>query len=88
MSTSAPTEGQESSLDPDEPHTPLWFTFLGLGLFLAGGIFLLATAGDEEPVVRAPESEAAAPAEEGEGAAPDAAQAAAEADPHAGHGHD
>lgn len=37
----------EAGLDPDEPHTPAWFTFLGLGLFLLGGIFFLVQSSDE-----------------------------------------
>jgi hypothetical protein len=34
-------------LDPDEPHTPTWFTALGAILFLLGGVFVLVTGGDE-----------------------------------------
>ncbi len=77
---------QETPLDPDEPNTPLWFTFLGVAFFLFAGIFLLATSDDEEPAaasaVEAPAAEAAEGAKDGEnpGQAP--------ADPHAGHGHD
>ena len=54
-----------ASLDPDEPHTPAWFTFLGLGIFLAGGIFFLirSSASDVVPA-KAPEaSDIAAPSE-------------------------
>lgn len=83
-------EEQETPLDPDEPRTPNWFTFLGVGLFLLGGIFLLATAGDEEPAPASAKNAAAQDADSG--AAPAAAQDApspnAPADPHAGHGHD
>lgn len=35
-------------LDPDEPHTPTWFTALGVILFLFGVIFILATGDDGE----------------------------------------
>lgn len=86
MSTSAPTEGQESPLDPDEPHTPVWFSFLGLGLFLLGGIFLLVTADDEQEAPGSAAAPAATAAEEEaeEGDSP----TEPEADPHAGHGHD
>lgn len=94
MNTNAPApEEQESPLDPDEPHTPAWFTFLGVGLFLLGGIFVLATSGDEEETPAGPSSQVGedAPALGGEGEPPPAQQpppAAAAADPHAGHGHD
>lgn len=57
-----------AGLDPDEPHTPAWFTFLGLGVFLAGGIFFLirSSAGEVVPgtppeansVVAAPNNDA------------------------------
>lgn len=40
---------ERAGLDPDEPHTPAWFTFLGLGVFLLAGIlFLVSSAGDAE----------------------------------------
>jgi hypothetical protein len=96
------TNTEQSSLDSDEPQTPIWFTFLGIGLFMAAGIFVLATADDEEaPAVvaeaaAAPEGEAApeAPAEmpanvPGGAAPPSDAQnpSGAAPDPHAGHGH-
>jgi len=45
----------ESPLDNDEPQTPAWFTFLGMGLFLFGGIFALVAQDEEEP---APEASA------------------------------
>lgn len=80
----------QSSLDPDEPHTPPWFTFLGLCLFLVGGIFLLATAGDDEMATGLGDA-AAEEGEEtgGEGAEPvEPTEAPVEApDPHAGHDH-
>jgi len=77
---------QESPLDPDEPSTPAWFTFLGVGLFLLAGIFLLATGGDDEPSAGVPAA-AEAPSEgEAAGEAP-AANAEAPVDPHAGHNH-
>ena len=88
MSTNAPSiEEQETPLDADEPHTPTWFTFLGVGLFLLGGIFLLATSDDEveAPVIPTSEAGEAVPAQEDKGDPPPAAEAA---DPHAGHGHD
>lgn len=80
-------EQPETALDPDEPRTPTWFTFLGVALFLLGGVFLLASSDGEEepPIVPSPEAQEAAPSEDGE-----ANLAAGEAapDPHAGHGHD
>lgn len=81
---------QETPLDPDEPHTPTWFTFFGIGLFLLGGIFLLITSDGEEPPPVTPAVEAGepAPAAAAEGAAPAAKAPEAPADPHAGHGHD
>lgn len=96
------TNTEQSSLDSDEPQTPIWFTFLGIGLFMAAGIFVLATADEEEPAAvaaapAAPEEPAAAeaPAEmpanvPGQPAPPTAEQnpsGAAVPDPHAGHGH-
>lgn len=93
MDTNAPaTEEQESPLDSDEPHTPAWFTFLGVGLFLLGGIFLLATSDDEDEAPVVPSAEVGeAAGEQGEAvqnAKADAPPAAPAADPHAGHGHD
>lgn len=65
------TEAEPDQLDPEEPHTPFWLTLLGGALFLAGAIFLLATAGGDaaegaiqgdetDPPGAAPEPEAAA----------------------------
>ena len=51
-------EANDSTLDPDEPHTPWWFPLLGLALFLIGGIFLLATD-DEEAAEEAGAEDAA-----------------------------
>jgi hypothetical protein len=87
MSTTEPSvDEQETPLDPDEPHTPIWLTFLGMGLFLFGAIFLLATSGDpaEAPAVTSVEAGEPAPDSGAEGRAPPAEAAA---DPHAGHGH-
>ncbi len=67
---SAP-DSQESALDPDEPHTPWWFPMLGLGLFLLGGIFLLATSEENsseaegDPAEAAPDQEPPSQAEPG-----------------------
>ena len=54
------TEAQR--LDPDEPNTPTWFTYLGVALFLLFGIaFLLKSASaDEQPEVAAAPSPAPA----------------------------
>jgi hypothetical protein len=74
-------------LDPDEPHTPFWFTVLGLGLFLLAGIFLLTQSGDDDKVTSSPDAAAGsveAPAND----APKPAENAPAPDPHAGHGHD
>jgi hypothetical protein len=82
------THPEQSSLDPDEPQTPIWFTFLGIALFLFGGIFLLATE-DDEQIAPAVAVEAGENAEEPAPEAPEAPEAAQPeaADPHAGHGH-
>jgi len=56
---SAPQDG----LDPDEPHTPLWVTFLGAALFAAVAVFFLATAEPEAPAAAAPTADDAAPAQ-------------------------
>jgi len=79
----------DGALDPDEPHTPVWFTLLGVGLFLLGGIFLLATSGDDEgaPEASVPEVSADA-APEPPGDEPRPQEGDARPDPHAGHGHD
>jgi hypothetical protein len=52
------SEENIDQLDPDEPHTPAWFTFVGIGLFLVTGIYFLATADEEEEA--APSTAAAA----------------------------
>jgi hypothetical protein len=82
-------DAHEAGLDPDEPHTPAWLTFLGIGLLLFAGIFLLATGGDETEVVVAEgeEAPAAVDAAAGEAAPEGAAKPTNPADPHAGHGH-
>lgn len=67
-------EAHSNQLDPDEPHTPGWFSLLGLGLFLAAGIFFLATQDEEEPAAVPQQAEQAAPQ-------PDSEQGAGE-DPH------
>lgn len=73
---------QESTLDPEEPQTPTWFTMLGVALFLFGGIFaVIASSGDEE------ETETSAAEEPAAAAAPAPEAEPAPADPHAGHGH-
>ncbi|HXS18386.1 MAG TPA: hypothetical protein VN764_14410 [Polyangiaceae bacterium] len=62
----APMSDERPGLDPDEPHTPGWFTFLGVGLFLLAGIFFLATSDQEGEDSAAPQPAAegsAAPAE-------------------------
>ena len=66
-------ELDHAGLDPDEPSTPTWFTFLGIALFLLGGIFaLLKSASDDSSPSTAPspdESEAAAAVDPTEAAA-------------------
>jgi len=62
---------ERPGLDSDEPHTPGWFTFLGLGLFLLAGIFFLATSENEDEVAAAAQPAAEGSAEPAE-AAPDA----------------
>lgn len=44
-------------LDPDEPHTPVWFTALGVGLLFMGSIYVLASADEEGPAEIAPTAE-------------------------------
>ena len=54
---------ERAGLDPDEPHTPPWFTFLGLGIFLAGGIFLLICSSNENDPASEANTAVAAPAD-------------------------
>lgn len=76
------SDATSNGLDPDEPSTPLWLTLLGVGLFLLGGIFFLATSSPEA----APDEEAAP---EPPAAAPDNGTDPPKADrEHAGHGHE
>jgi hypothetical protein len=67
----APMSDERPGLDADEPHTPGWFTFLGLGLFLLAGIYFLATSetGEEAAAAEEPAAQASAAPEE---AVPDA----------------
>jgi hypothetical protein len=54
-----------TELSPGEPKSPSWLPLLGVGLFLAGGIWFLARGGDEKngaaPSASASVSAAAAP---------------------------
>lgn len=84
------TNEADSTLDPDEPHTPLWFTILGLGLFMVAGIFLVASSGNEEEEATAssPTEFLEAPSPEPPPKGENAPAAPPSEDPHKGHGHD
>ena len=79
-----------------EPATPLWLTLLGIGLFLAGGIFFVATRDAGKTT-----AELTAEGQAADGAEPTAEQPAGDAQPnpqrpaggskqpgHEGHDHD
>lgn len=63
---------ESDQLDPEEPSTPLWLTFLGGVLFLLVAIFVLATGGEDEGTEGAAAEQPATP------------EAAAAGDPEAG----
>ena len=47
---------------PAEPETPLWFTMLGVGLFVMGALFLLFRQGEKDAIALAAASASAKPA--------------------------
>lgn len=57
-------------IDPDESPTPLWFTVLGILLFVAVGLVLLSKSGDDEAGATASDVEEAGAGEPAAAAAP------------------
>ncbi len=44
-----PVAKEASELDADEPHTPLWFSLVGMSVFLLGAGYVAATAEPPPP---------------------------------------